>query len=536
MKNTAFVALYYFRCVFGVGAAIMLALVGARVAAAQSNALAPGTVHLTPASVTLADGREVAYEEGLLFVPENRRAEDSRVVAVRFRRFPAQKGADGPPVFYLPGGPGSTLDQEELASEKGREIVDFFTKVGDLVVVDQRGNPNVAAPFIPKMEMHVSGVPLDQPGDPAAMKKANRDAFTAALERWRARGVDLAGYDIFNTVDDVDDLRAALGYDRLILRGNSFGSQWSFAYMKRHPERVARAMLGGVEPLNRAYDRPADVWAAHRRIARLAENDPDLRGALPEEGLIPAIRGLLDRLEEDPVRVTIPRPEPAPPGMSDSVTVVLGRYDLQQALKKFAPDYYTREGLQTWPRFILEMLGGDFRYLAALTVGRRQADRTPLIFPLIDNSLGITAARDRRLRRDSAKAMVGPINSFYYATRDLSPTPGVGDAFRTGLAEVQVPVLMIQGDLDRSTPVENALHIDEVLPNSHLLYVENGTHMAIRELRQFCPEVTAEVLEFLKTGSFEGLPVRVALPPPDFERPGAGRLYEQFAGDARIPE
>jgi pimeloyl-ACP methyl ester carboxylesterase len=512
----------------GILAAAML-LAAPELGAAQSISLEPGTVHLTPAFVTLDDGRTVAYEEGLLFVPENRRAA-SRSIAVRFRRFPAQAGADGPPVFYLPGGPGSTLDQGELASNEGQEIIDFFTSVGDLVIVDQRGNANVDVPFIPTMEMQVSGVPLDVPGDPEALKQAYRAGFTSALETWRNRGVDLAGYDILNAVDDVDDLRAALGYEQIILRGNSFGSQWSLAYLKRHPDRVARALIGGVEPLNHAYDRPADVWAAHQRIIRLAEADPDVQAYLPEEGFEPAIRALLDRLETNPERVTLPHPK-----TGEMTTVALGRYDLQQALKRFAPDYYTRDGLATWPRFVLELMNGDFRYLAALTYRSRQADRMPLIFPLIDNSLGITAERDEALRADPATAMVGPINSFYYSTRDLSPTPDVGDDFRTGLTD-EVPVLMIQGDLDRSTPVENAQHLHEMLPGSHLLYVENGTHMAIREVRQFHPNITEQVRAFLQTGALGALPARVTLPPPDFETPGETSLFQQFAADARIPE
>lgn len=519
-------------CIVASSVALFLAFVGTKPSVAQNTTPAPepGTVHLTPASLTLAGGDSLAYEEGILFVPESRRASDSRTIGVHFRRFPAQEGAKGPPVFYLPGGPGSTLDRDELAGAKGQEIIDFFTSVGDLVIVDQRGNASVDAPFVPEMEMTVSGLPLDAPGDPEALRAAYRTGFAAALKTWRDRGVDLSGYDILNTVDDVDDLRAALGYEQIILRGNSFGSQWSFAFLKRHPEHVARALLGGVEPLDHAYDRPADVWAAHQRIIDLVESDPDLQPHRPEEGFETAIRNVLHRLDERPERVTFPHPKTGAP-----VTVAVGRYDVQQALKRFAPDYYTRDGLETWPRFILELLDGDFRYLAALTVRRRQSDRMPLIFPLIDNSLGITAEREQTLETDSARHLVGPINSVYEATRELSPTPDVGDDFRTGLS-VDVPVLMIQGDLDRSTPIENARHIHEVLPTSHLLHVENGTHLAIREVRQFHPEVTGQVRSFLQTGDFGDLPAHVTLPPPDFEVPTDTSLFEQVATDARIAE
>ena len=488
----------------------------------------PGSLHLTPAFVTLADGRTVSYQEGVLFVPENRRAENPRTVAIRFRRFPAREDANGPPVFYLPGGPGGTIDDGELASEDGRRIVDFFTSVGPLVIVDQRGNAAVDASFVPAMEMAVSGLPLDAVETPADRKAAYRRGFRDALERWSKRGLDLAGYDIHNAVADVEALRAALGYDEIVLRGNSFGSQWSFAYLKRHPEHVARALLGGVEPLNHAYDRPAHVWAAHRRIIDLVEADPDLAPHLPDAGLERAIRTLLEDLADEPRRVALPHPE-----RDEKVTVAIGRYDVQRALKRFAPNYYKRRGLEKWPRFILELLEGDLRYLAALTIRRRQAERIPLIFPLIDNSLGVTAKRERALRGDAARQIVGPINAFYEATRGLTPTREVSDAFRTEL-DADVPVLMIQGDLDRSTPIENARHIDGVLPRSHLLHVENGTHMAIREIRRFHPEVTETVRAFLRTGLLADIPERVTIPAPDFQEPGEKSLFAELDASARI--
>jgi len=502
---------------------------GYGVAIAQEKTPAPGTVHLSPAVLEAGD-REMEYQEGLLFVPENRRAKAPRTIAVHFRRFPADDGADGPPVFYLPGGPGSELDRDELAAPDGQELIDFFTSVGDLVIVDQRGNPGVGMPFVPPMRMYVRGIPLDQPARPDVRKKMYRKGVRSALSRWKKRGVDLAGYDIKNIATDLRDLRKGLGYDEVILRGNSFGSQWSFAYLRMYPDSVARVMLGGVEPLNHTYDRPSDVLGAHKRIIDLVQSDPDLRPHLPDGGLLPAIRSLLQDLKEHPREVQIPHPQ-----SGDPVTVTVGRYDLQQALKKFAPDYYTREGLKKWPRFVLELLDGNFRYLATLSYRNRQSDRIPLIFPLIDNSLGISEKRDRAIRNDPARSFTGPMNSLYYATRDLSPSPEVDDAFRSR-PETDVPVLMIQGDLDRSTPIENARHILKKLENGHLLHVKNGTHLAIREVRKHHPDVAENLRSFLISGREEGLSEQVKIPPPDFQVPGETTLFEEMTRDEPIPE
>ena len=52
----------------------------------------------------------IHYELGTLWVPENRNEPDSRLISIGFARFPAKQKTPGvPPVFRLPGGPGSSF-------------------------------------------------------------------------------------------------------------------------------------------------------------------------------------------------------------------------------------------------------------------------------------------------------------------------------------------------------------------------------------------------------------------------------------------
>ena len=49
-------------------------------------------------------------------------------------------------------------------------------------------------------------------------------------------------------MDDLDDVRAWLGYERINLFGLSYGTRAVLVYMRQHPDRVRSAILMGVAP------------------------------------------------------------------------------------------------------------------------------------------------------------------------------------------------------------------------------------------------------------------------------------------------
>ena len=100
-----------------------------------------------------------------------------------------------------------------------------------------------------------------------------------ALEKagWEAEGVNLAGYNVIEAAADVRAVAQALGYEKIILWGGSFGSHWSMAVMRYEPDIVARAVLTGLEGPDHTYDSPSGVLAAIRSIAEEAESTNDGR-------------------------------------------------------------------------------------------------------------------------------------------------------------------------------------------------------------------------------------------------------------------
>ena len=67
---------------------------------------------------------------------------------------------------------------------------------------------------------------------------------------------DLTLYTTSIAMDDLDDVRAALGYEKINLYGGSYGTRAGLVYIRRHEERVRSAILDGVAPTNMTLPLP----------------------------------------------------------------------------------------------------------------------------------------------------------------------------------------------------------------------------------------------------------------------------------------
>ena len=472
----------------------------------------PGDVVIEPASLSLPDLGKVDFELGTLYVPENRAEAKSHLIGVGFARFRAEPKTDAPPIFLLPGGPGSSYlsDLKPGSARRPAIIKDMqkFRAIGDVILVDQRGFSERGD--VLKYRYLTPQEPIDQPASLERSTAAFADMARAAVAEFSKKGIDLRGYTVKELADDVNDLGKALGYDRITLMGGSFGSQWSFAVMRRHPERVVRAFLAAIEPLNCGYDMPSHVMAAIQRMWWEAEQDPGLRPYLPPGGLMAAAREVLQRLQREPVRVTLKGVNDAKTGKP--VIITLGHEDFQKA-----PALRTVEG----PAFVLSLYHKHYDQWAITTnlTRRSRPAEFPMITALIDTSLSVTPKRKYLLQNDPANSFLGQWNfDSYLATADIWPSPDVGDEFRTEVV-CQIPVVLLNGDWDTQTPIENTLQIAPFFPKGHVLIVERGGHSAMSQVTQNLPKVADALYEFLKTGNSSKLPARIAVPAPKFSVP-----------------
>jgi pimeloyl-ACP methyl ester carboxylesterase len=286
------------------------------------------------------------------------------------------------------------------------------------------------------------------------------------------------------------------------------------AVLRFHPELVARAVLSSLEGPDHTYDDPAGVLAALERVAAAAALDPDLAPFMPAEGLIEGLRSLIRGLEAEPLTVTMP----------DGTTEVrIEAEDVRGLTMGYTGRVSSRAGIRTWPADILRLLHGEWAAVAPRIVfARRSFGILPTAsFFMLDCGSGITAARHARYSTDPALEILVDPGAFYDATCPAWDAD-LGDAFRTGFS-TPVPTLLVHGTWDTSTPVENAHELASLFTNSRLVIVEGGSHAAMGEAFAAEPSFRAAVTRFMETGTFDGIPDRVVLPPLDFAVPAIER-------------
>ena len=215
----------------------MLALSG------HAPALARAAIPLTPC----AHSNE--YACGALAVPLDPAGAVPGTISLNLRRHRAPVGEARSAVIALAGGPGQSAVP---LTEEFTEILGPILATRDLIVFDQRGTG--------------SSAPLSCRAVDSSSRFRTIGMLVAACAG--ELGPDRSLYTTLDTVADIEAIRIAGGYEKLVLYGTSYGTKVAELYAQLHPEHVEALVLDSVvppdgpEPLNRA------TFAAIPRVVR----------------------------------------------------------------------------------------------------------------------------------------------------------------------------------------------------------------------------------------------------------------------------
>lgn len=223
-----------------------------------------GDLSMRPGIYIGTDGNEHPADMGYITVSENRDNSATRLIALPVIRIHATGNHTNEPIFWLSGGPGSTnLRVGDL---------ERFLETHDVVLFGYRGVDGSVLLDCPE----VSQVLKKTGGNLLAEGSLTR--FGQALARCavslQSEGVDIEGYTVLDVVEDLDEVRRALGYDRINLLSVSYGTRLAQYYAYMHPDTLFRSAMVAVNPPGHFMWEPDVLDALIEADAELCAADP----------------------------------------------------------------------------------------------------------------------------------------------------------------------------------------------------------------------------------------------------------------------
>jgi pimeloyl-ACP methyl ester carboxylesterase len=459
-----------------VSIAFALAAAGCGETGAPSRTLVLADCHLPKVAQTL--------QCGTLEVPENRTAPGSRRIKLAVTVLPANTLSPRPdPLFILAGGPGQAAS---AVASFPAQLTDIRA-TRDIVLVDQRGT-GLSSPLTCKAFAQERDLATALETDVLAQ------ARTCAAEL-KAQGVDAAQYTTDAFIEDLEDVRRALGYPAVNLWGGSYGTRVAQEYLRRHPGVIRSVVLDGVAPPRMIIS--TDIWPTRQKVVdnviAACGASPTCATAYPDLGT--ALTHIQQSLGPDGLR-----PEVALPRTGKPTALHINWPAIIAAIH---PLSYQPETAAMIPVVVGSAARGNFAPLLATFSLSDDDDDTKL-----NNALfySVTCAEDvpRLTPEARAKALADPqtrgLVSDILAVCDFWPRGAMPADFATPVAST-VPVLLLSGGLDPVTPPAYAAEVARTLSQSRALVAPGFGHIV--SSRACGPQLLAK---FVDRAGFDTLP------------------------------
>ena len=428
-------------------------------------------------------GAYATAECGAIRVFENRRSRQGRTIDVAFARWRAETQPAAGAVFFLAGGPGAGGGS---VADSVHDWASPLRATLDLVVVDQRGTWFSNA-------LHCARDIEIKPA--AAFGHIFDPDWVRECRRLLERTADLRLYSTDLAAEDLDDVRAELGYERIGVYGGSYGTRLAQAYMRRFPDRTRAVVLDAALPFDVKVplSYAAGAQGALDRVLDDCASRPICRGTYPN------LRGdftrLLDRFRDGPIATSVTD------GAGATVPVRMSRGDFGYAVRGIL---YRPDQLNQLPGWINRAAAsGNVTWFAqrywerALTFSRTFA--TGLHFSILCSE-DVAFISDDEIDKAAARTFLGRfVIDEYRNACALWPVAPVSAELRKPVASA-VPTLLLSGAYDPVTPPAFADRIAASLTNARHLVSRTNAHGSVGG----CAGSAA--VHVLRTGTLTGMP------------------------------
>lgn len=408
---------------------------------------------------------------------ENRQSKQGRKIALNIMLLPSTAAKPEPdPFFGLAGGPG----QSATASFPLAGYVTAIRATRDVVLVDQRGTGK-------SNPLQCTLQSLDKPqeviGEPYSL-----DAIRKCRTESDARA-DTTQYTTAVAVEDLDEVRQAMGYDKINIMGGSYGTKPALVYLREHGDHVRTVTLEAVAspqfliPLPFAKGLQDSVDGI---IARCAA-DEGCHAAYPN--LHQELQAIVDRLAKSPAEFKV----------RDQAV----RLSREMFVSKLRSLLYFPPVVSAFPLIVDHAYNNDWSPYAQAVLGLASVLEGEVArgasFSVICAE-DVPALTEEAIRRETAGTYLGDsqVRRFQEYCKAWGPAGSVPKDFYAAVHS-KLPVLLISGALDPGTPPQVAAQVARDLENSRLVVVKEGTHGT------GSPCTDGLLAQFVKQGSAAGL-------------------------------
>jgi pimeloyl-ACP methyl ester carboxylesterase len=293
-------------------------------------------------------------------------------------------------------------------------------------------------------------------------------------------------------MDDLDEVRDALGYDKINIVGGSYGTIAAQVYMRQHPDHIRAVLLGGVA--NTAIKQPLFfAKGAQHSLERLIEDcnaDEICKSNFPD--FKKEFDAVIARFDKGPVTTELINPT-----TKARETVNISRGSFVEVLRVML---YTAPGASFVPLLIHKAYQNDFVTFEALarrfSLGRLMARG---MYLTVTCSESVPFISEQDIVKETSGTFVGDYR--VRAHIDACKNWPKGDIPKNYIELVtsNLPVLLVSGDLDASTPIWLGEDLMEHLSNGKQLKIRYYGH-------QFDGQCVASIAaEFMEKGTVMGL-------------------------------
>lgn len=443
-------------------------------------------LHLSPCTMGKT---KVPARCGTFVVYEDRAAMSGRTIALPVIVLHARH-PNGRALVWNPGGPGATSTQFAPFIADGQFLrqIDRLRDHYDIAFLDNRGTGGA-------YPQQCDLAPRAHPE--SYFRQIWPDSLLAACRARLASHANLSLYTTNMAADDLDEFRAAMGYPKLVLDGNSYGTYFYLVYIRRHQDRVESAILDGVAPPRILIIPMEDAYGAQLAMDLLVaacKGDAKCNAHFPDFGA--HFAALAHRFDNGPIEVTIQNP-----ATKRLQTVALSKEVFADRLRQ---TLYTAGPAAYVPYIVERAYHGDY-----VPLGRMIDAATQGLASILGSgiNLSVTCAEDipfiteEDIARTSAGSFEGDarVRAQQRACK-IWNVAAVSPDFNQPVRS-DVPVLMVSGTDDPTSPQKYGKMELQYLPNGRRVLVTGASHGFET------PCVDKLMVDFVRAGSAKNLDV-----------------------------